>query len=401
MPSLTIILFSAFFLLVLLSFYYFKFKPLQKYNEEINAQNSEFQKKLNEVSIANEKQQQERVLFEQEKNKVQEKNRKIWQMSETVYKEKKAVDEQIEVLRVEKEHIESEKKKVDDKVKKLWNQSMAIHKEKEKINEIKIEIEIKHQEVIDSVNYAKRIQEAILPAKTNIKSYLPQSFILFKPRNIVSGDFYWFSKKNSRIIIASIDCTGHGVPGAFMSLIGNTLLNQIVNEKGITDPAEILNHLDKEVKSLLNQNEGGAESRDGMDAAICTLDEDFLQQPTINLMYAGANRPLFYIENNELKEIKADKFPIGGHDYYGHKKNFSTKTVPLSKNATAYIFTDGYADQFSKDDVKLKTSEFKKQLLAIQDKNMEEQREFLDIFIEDWKGGAEQTDDILVIGIRV
>jgi len=332
---------------------------------------------------------------ETEKKKAEEKNKKLWQMSEAVYKEKARVDKENEELVVAKEKLAAEKAKVDEKVKKLWSQSTAIHKEKERINELKLEIEHKHKEIVDSVNYAKRIQEAILPDRNDIISSLPNSFILFKPRDIVSGDFYWFSHKNGKSLIAAVDCTGHGVPGAFMSMIGNTLLNEIVNEKGITDPGPILHYLNDEVNRSLKQTRQDSESRDGMDVAICSFDFEKME-----MQYAGANRPLYFIRENKLEEFKADKFPIGGLDYDVPKK-FNTQTFPFKKGETIYISTDGFADQFSPDDKKLMTKRFKEVLLEIQNKSMADQGEHLNNYIENWKGHGEQTDDILVIGVRV
>ena len=333
--------------------------------------------------------------LETEKQKFEEKNKKLWAMSEAVYKEKAKVDEANEKLVLEKEKLGEEKKKVDEKIKKLWNQSTAIHKEKERINEIKIEIERKHTEIIDSVNYAKRIQDAILPDMNEIKTHLPDSFILFKPRDIVSGDFYWFSHKEGKSIIAAVDCTGHGVPGAFMSMIGNTVLNQIVNEKDVTEPSQILNLLNEEINASLKQNQVDSESRDGMDIAICCFDRTKME-----LHYAGANRPLYYLSNLELTEIKPNKCAIGGLDY-DVPKIFTTQTFALTKGDTIYISTDGYADQFSPDDKKLMTKRFKEMILSINTKSMEEQRNYLDTFIENWKGTMEQTDDILVIGVII
>ncbi|MGB3947071.1 MAG: SpoIIE family protein phosphatase [Bacteroidia bacterium] len=370
-------------------------KQLNSYKEECLM----LEKKIIDIKATTNLQQEEKQQFEIEKNKINEKNKKIWQMTEAVYKEKKKVDEEVELLKTEKELLEAEKKKVDEKVKKLWSQSMAIHKEKEKINELKVEIEIKHREVIDSVNYAKRIQEAVLPSLAEIERNFPQSFVLFKPRDIVSGDFYWFSEKENAVIIASIDCTGHGVPGAFMSLIGNTLLNHIVNEKGIVDPAQILNHLNKEVNFSLRQTDTGSQSRDGMDVALCVFEKN--NQTTVQLLkYAGANRPLYIVKHNNLQEVKADKFPIGGWDN-DTLKNFTTHVIELEKNTAIYIASDGYADQFGQDDKKLKTKKFKEMLVEIHSKSMTEQKVILDDFIESWKGNQEQTDDILVIGIRV
>jgi len=340
--------------------------------------------------------------IEIEKKKNEEMNKKVLLMNEMVFKEKKKADELNEQLQIERAKIETEKKKVEDKVKKLWTQSTAIHKEKERINELRIEIEKKHAEIIDSVNYAKRIQEAILPEKKEITSYLSNSFILFQPRDIVSGDFYWFSQKDGKSIIAAIDCTGHGVPGAFMSMIGNTLLNQIVNERGVTDPGKILNNLNVEISRSLKQTHEDSESRDGMDGAICCfeLSSQNEAQQELKLHYAGANRPLYFVRNNNLEEIKANKFPIGGIEL-GTPKNFTTHTFTLQQNDTIYVFTDGFADQFGSNNKKLMTKKFKEVLLSIIDKPMEEQRDYLETFIQQWKGTTEQTDDILVIGIKM
>lgn len=381
---------------VVIVFIFYKNKKLLNASHE---QLLALEKKIADIRTEGQLQLDEKQKFDLEKNKINEKNKKIWQMTEAVYKEKKKVDEEVELLKTEKELLETEKKKVDEKVKKLWSQSMAIHKEKEKINELKVEIEIKHREVIDSVNYAKRIQEAVLPSLSEIERSFPQSFVLFKPRDIVSGDFYWFSEKENVVIIASIDCTGHGVPGAFMSLIGNTLLNHIVNEKGVTDPAEILNHLNKEVNFSLRQSDTGSQSRDGMDVALCVFEKNN-QQSVQTLKYAGANRPLYIVRGGELQEVKADKFPIGGWDN-DTLKSFTTNVIELQENTAIYIASDGYADQFGQNDKKLKTKKFKEMLLEIQSNTMPEQKSILDNFIESWKGTQEQTDDILVIGIRV
>ena len=180
-----------------------------------------------------------------------------------------------------------------------------------------------------------------------------------------------------------------------MSMIGNTLLNQIVNEKGITQPSFILGHLNEEVNASLKQTQEDSQSRDGMDMAICSFDMQKME-----MQYAGANRPLYFFRNNELTETKASKFPIGGLDYDGNKM-FHNNIFPIIKGDTIYIFTDGYADQFSADDKKLMTKKLKEILLSIQDKSMEEQQKHLNDFVENWKNGIEQTDDILVIGVRV
>jgi len=393
MELFTIVLVSSSIIFLLTYFFlkkYFERKSNSTLNEKL-----QLQSELEELRSTSIIQSGEKQKFDLEKQKADEKNKKLWAMSEAVYKEKKKVDDENAELTVQKEKLAAEKLKVDDKVKKLWSQSMAIHKEKERINELKIEIEHKHKEIIDSVNYAKRIQEAILPDKKEITSFLTNSFILFKPRDIVSGDFYWFSHKNGRSIIAAVDCTGHGVPGAFMSMIGNTLLNQIVNEKGITDPAQILNSLNEEINASLKQTQQDSDSRDGMDVAICSFDT-----AKSEVQYAGANRPMYFVKNGILEETKANKFPIGGLDY-DVPKVFTTHTFQLEKEHTIYIATDGFADQFSPDDKKLMTKKFKETLVSINQKSMEEQKDYLDSFIDEWKGNMEQTDDILVIGVRV
>ena len=330
-----------------------------------------------------------------EKEKLAEKNKKMWAMNEAVYKEKKKVDEELEKLNEEKLKLEQAKSKLDEKVKKLWATSTAVHKEKERINILKQEIERKHQEILDSVTYAQRIQEAILPARTEINQVIPQNLILFKPRDIVSGDFYWFSHKGEESILACVDCTGHGVPGAFMSMIGNTLLNQIVNERDIVQPNLILNELNKEITSALKQDAAGSDSRDGMDISIIKINFEKNE-----LQYAGANRPLYYVRNNELTETKANKVAIGGH-MQEEEKNFSNHVFELQKGDTIYLSSDGFADQFSPADKKLMTKRFKEILLSIQHLSMPEQEQYLAQYIDEWRGSMEQTDDVLVVGVRV
>lgn len=330
-----------------------------------------------------------------EKEKLAEKNKRMWAMNEVVYKEKKKVDEELEKLNEEKAKLELAKNKLDDKVKKLWATSTAVHKEKERINILKQEIERKHQEIVDSVTYAQRIQEAILPARTEINQVVPLNLIMFKPRDIVSGDFYWFSQKGEESILACVDCTGHGVPGAFMSMIGNTLLNQIVNERDIIQPNLILNELNKEITNALKQDVVGSDSRDGMDISIISVN-----YKKNRLQYAGANRPLYFIRENELIETKANKVAIGGH-MQEEEKNFTNHVFDLQQHDTIYLSTDGYADQFNPSDKKLMTKRFKEILLSIQHLTMPEQEKYLAQYIDEWRGTMEQTDDVLVIGVRV
>lgn len=259
-------------------------------------------------------------------------------------------------------------------------------------------IQQKNKSITDSINYAKRIQQAILPSTEIIYKTLPQSFIFYKPKDVVSGDFYFFTPKGEGYFIASVDCTGHGVPGAFMSMIGNDLLNQIIIEKNVTQPAEILNHLHRGVQHALKQGQQEIETRDGMDIALVSLE---FGQNGAELQYAGANRPLYLIRENKLTEIKPNKFSIAGIQTEVERK-FKNHIIQLSKGDTIYIFTDGYVDQFGGDKgKKFMTKRFQNLLLSIQTQTMAEQYKSVENALDNWKGDLEQVDDILVIGIRI
>lgn len=248
-------------------------------------------------------------------------------------------------------------------------------------------------DIKDSINYAEKIQRAILPTPENIRQTLPESFIIFRPRDVVSGDFYWHTHNNGIDYIAAVDCTGHGVPGAFMSMIGSSLLNEIVQTLGTTDPSKILSQLNKGVQDALKQNEN--QSRDGMDMALCAI--DFKAR---KLSYAGANRPLWIVRNNVFEEIKATKTAIGGFTDYNHE--YQNHEVQLGARDTIYMFTDGFPDQFGgPQGKKLMTKRFKEMLGGIQNFDMSQQGKSLDFDMSEWMGNSyEQVDDILVIGVR-
>jgi serine phosphatase RsbU (regulator of sigma subunit)/ligand-binding sensor domain-containing protein len=268
--------------------------------------------------------------------------------------------------------------------------------QKEELQQKNNIIEVAYNDIKSSINYAKRIQESILPLRQQIKSSFPESFVLFKPRDVVSGDFYWFAKHNDKKIIACVDCTGHGVPGAFMSMIGNTLLNEIINEKNIFKPSDILNLLHERVRQSLKQDLEENETRDGMDIALCVIDEK-----KGVLEFAGANRPLYIIRNNDLEEIKPTKSPIGGSQML-ENKNFINNEIKILPGDSIYMSTDGYADQFGgSKGKKFMVKHFQQKLKEIQENMMEEQSEILQKTIEEWQGQNEQVDDILIIGIKI
>lgn len=260
-------------------------------------------------------------------------------------------------------------------------------------------IEIKNKDITDSINYAKRIQTAILPAIENIQKQLVDSFIIYQPKDIVSGDFYWFTEKDNRFILAIADCTGHGVPGAFMSMIGNDILTQIVIEKGITKPNMILSQLHDGVKKSLKQDTNASETKDGMDIAIISMDKKNHEK----IEYAGALRPLWIVKSGaaNIIEFKADKHSIGGA-YSDEAREFTNHEIKLVKGDCFYLSTDGYADQFGGDQgKKMMTKNMKELLVGIHLKTMKEQKVILEDTFQSWKSGREQVDDVLVFGVKI
>lgn len=254
-------------------------------------------------------------------------------------------------------------------------------------------------ELIDSINYAKRIQAAMLPPEQYFHEILNDVFILFKPRDIVSGDFFWIKQVNQYTILAAADCTGHGVPGAFMSLLGISYLNEIVQRREITQANQVLNELRRQIRNSLRQHGQAEESKDGIDMALCVIDEK-----NNALQYSGANNPLYLIRDNngipELTEFKADQMPLG---YYpGRFKPFTNKDINLEYGDVLYLFSDGFIDQKGgNDNKKFMSKRFKDLLIKIHKEPMQEQKKILDKTITDWMGDNPQVDDILVIGLRV
>jgi serine phosphatase RsbU (regulator of sigma subunit) len=287
----------------------------------------------------------------------------------------------------------------------LARQSEEITRQKNEIIEKSRFIEEKSIETEQSIIYAQRIQHAILPPLAEIDSFLAQNFVLYKSKDIVSGDFYFFSDKyagevNSHVIIAAVDCTGHGVPGAFMSLVGCEKLKDAVDITA--EPGEILRELNIGLKSALRQTGDSATStRDGMDIALCSIPTKINKQEEITIKFAGANRPIWIVKNNtkELIEYKATKHAIGG--LTEDNQIFDQHEITLNKGDVFYLFSDGFADQFGGvNKKKLMTKKFKEILVEISAMEIKAQQKYLHDFMEEWKGDVEQIDDILVIGVR-
>jgi serine phosphatase RsbU (regulator of sigma subunit) len=280
---------------------------------------------------------------------------------------------------------------------KVVERTEQVVKQKEEIEEKTKELEIIFKQVTDSIHYAKRIQEAILPPLNLVKTILPESFILYKPKDIVSGDFYWAAESEDGFLIACVDCTGHGVPGAFMSLIGKENLDKAVVKTN--SPKQLLQELNKGVKKSLNQN-GSNLNRDGMDAAIVRIENE--ENGISKVFYSGANRPIWIIKKAEgvLEEIKATKQAIGG--FTPDDQEFVEHELLLKKGDSIFISTDGFADQFGSDkNKKMTTKRFKDLLHSVNAYNSMQQKQKLEKFFDDWKGAQEQLDDLLVIGIKI
>ena len=293
-------------------------------------------------------------------------------------------------------------------------------KQKKIINTQKEIVEAKTKEITDSINYAKNIQNSILPTEEEFESTLKNSFIYYQPKDIVAGDFYWMEKLPSSsfegsktIYFAAADCTGHGVPGAMVSVVCNGALNRAIGEYNLKQPAEILNKVRELVIKTFDRSGDDSKLRDGMDIALCSLkfDDSTLKKTktAAKLQYAGANNPLWIVRpinnlehqtlNFELIEIKADKQPIGRHF---RQNDFTNHTVSLQKGDTIYIFTDGYADQFGgPKGKKMMYKPFKEFLLSVQNKNMQEQKIAVQNHFNEWKGDLEQVDDVCIIGVRI
>jgi len=260
-------------------------------------------------------------------------------------------------------------------------------------------IETKNERITASINYSKHIQDSLLKDEDEIRLHLPELFILYLPKDIVSGDFYWFAEIEELSILAVADCTGHGVPGAFMTMIGTILLNEIVKDHGITNPALILQELHKSIYESLRQHRTNDLAQDGMDISVCVID----RKQRI-LSYAGAKNDVYILHNGEMRLLKADRYSIGGKYLRDgiEDRVFSKQSVKLEKDMQVYMLSDGILDQFGgANRNKFGAKRFKETLSELNNLPMAEQKEILQAKLSDWKSNYPQTDDILIIGVRI
>lgn len=289
------------------------------------------------------------------------------------------------VMRLRERKLRHDKEVLTQKVKE---RTIEIEKNRD-------QIALQKKEITDSIEYAQKIQSAVLPKKEVIDEFLNEYFILYMPRDIVSGDFYWINKIGDKLVIVAADCTGHGVPGAFMSMLGISILNEISSQKQAMSSGKILDTLRDHLTRTLKQTGQDEEAKDGMDMALCIIDRNKMQ-----MQYSGAYNPLLFVRNNELIVYKADKMPVGYH--MGEMPPFTSHVIPFKQGDCFYIFSDGYADQFGgPDGKKFMSGKLRELLLEISPLPMSEQKAALNETIKSWMGINEQVDDILLMGIRL
>jgi len=366
--TLTIGLPTIIFLAVLAIIFFILGRKLRKQNKEIRAQREELTEVNEKMKVTNQKMTEQYM-------EIQLKNEEIEKVSEKVKEANQEMTEQYMEIQLQKDEIQSQKDEIEE-------QSHII--------------EEKNKSLESSVMSAERIQSSLLVNPTDLNQRLSDSFVFFKPRDIVSGDFYWYSEQGDELVIAALDCTGHGVPGAFMTVLGNSILNQIVNEEHITDPAKILTKLDEQVQSTLRKHPNDYGGGDGMDAALLNINTK-----TKKAIFSGAKIPLYVVKSDKLEQFKGNNITIGSTLFRKPGKVFSNQELEITGEELFYLASDGFQDQHNPERKKYKKRTFQSLLVENSQKPMEEQYQVLDKTLKTWQKNAQQTDDILVMGIKV
>jgi serine phosphatase RsbU (regulator of sigma subunit) len=314
-----------------------------------------------------------------------------------------ALSEKYRILKQEKElthkkYLQSQKEANEELEHKVHERTAELNATLDTMTSLYLKIEKKNTDINASINYASRIQNAFLAIDDEVKKSLPEHFIFSKARDVVSGDFHFFAQKDDKVIMAAVDCTGHGVPGAMMSMIGEAYLTQIVYSLGILDVSKILSELHYKVRMALLQDSDEHTVKDGMDMAICMIDKN-----TKTLDFAGARNPLIYIQDNQLHHIKGSKLGIGGRILdYQRTRSYEKHTISIKSETSVYLFTDGFQDQFGgKDDTKFMIKNLKELVFTNHTKSLKEQKQNLEKTFSEWKGDSRQIDDVLIIGFQL
>lgn len=300
-----------------------------------------------------------------------------------------------EEVRVQMDYLKDLNIMLEVKNKKIVSQNQQLENQSKEISNQRDQLLIQKQNITDSILYASHIQKALLPSEDILSENFSDSFILYKPRDIIGGDFYYVKRIEDTIVLAVADCTGHGVPGALLSMLGISYLNEIIHTNELSETNSILNEMRNKIKIALHQSNQSRETKDGMDMALIAIDMN-----TSTLKFSGANNPVYIIRDSELIELKADKMPIGIQPR--ERPNFSNHEFQLKKNDCIYLFSDGYPDQLEyQTQKKFSLKNFQKVLLQASELKMQDQRDELERVIECWKNKSDQTDDILVVGVRI
>jgi serine phosphatase RsbU (regulator of sigma subunit) len=345
------------------------------------------------------KQEETVELYENLKNseeQVKIKNEELSASEEEIRQNMEELETTNDNLQKNAEELRQKNEILKEATELLDFKNKQIRKQRDQLFSQSEQLEVRNRNITNSIRYAKRIQEAILPTPEEVETHFDDAFVFFRPRDIVSGDFYWFNEKeDGQKILMAADCTGHGVPGALMTMIGNSLINEIVNGKNITEPSDILLNLDQQLIDMLQRRSSDKPIHDGMDMAVLNID---LKNCT--LKYAAAHNPLYFIKNGEIDKVRGSKFPVGSSQYK-EDKFYEQHEIKAQPGDTFYIFTDGFQDQYSEKHArKYMSKRFRNYLLMISHLPMQIQKQKLAQEFDDWCGTGSQTDDILVIGFK-